>query len=98
MQIKFNLHNGKKYDYYYIEKKSVIFTFKDGKFSYLIKVLNRKKLELICNCPGSKWRGKCQHQEFSYCAFDFKSKKEAKTFTDKVNEEFFTLWLDNRYQ
>jgi len=96
MQVKFDIHNETKYDYYYVESHKAIIVFKNGTFAYIIKAVIRKNgVKLFCNCPGAIYHKKCHH-EAKARAFNFNKVVKAKTFTDKVNEEFITGWLEDR--
>ena len=96
MQVKFDIHNGTKYDYYYVESHKAIIVFKDGTFAYIIKAVIRKNgVKLFCNCPGAIYHKKCHH-EAKAKTFNFGKIVKSKSFTEIVNEEFITGWLDDR--
>ena len=96
MQSKQLIHNNLHYDFHYLEKNKAILIFKQAKLTYMIRVIQRKgKIILSCNCPGAKYRGNCFHEKTSR-EFNFKQIVEPKSFLDRANEEFMSMWLEKR--
>ena len=51
-------HNSIQYEFRYLCQSKVIEISKGGLFTYLMKWNGRL---FYCNCPGSRYRGKCWH-------------------------------------